>query len=89
MNKEPQLSQEQRIMLMGALKNAKDIKCVCGGEIFTEGSKFKLLSRLLIGSDTDQVAPIPTIYCVKCFKEISLEEVKEKDGNEIVLDFKK
>ena len=87
--KEPNLSQEQRIMLMGALKNARDIKCSCGGEIFNEGSKFKLLSKLLIGADSDQLVPIPTVFCIKCLKEISLEEEKPKDSNEIVLDFKR
>ena len=88
MNKQsPNLTREQSIMLAGALREAKDIACSCGGLIFNQGTKLKLLSKLLIGADEDQLVPIPAFFCIKCLKELNLEE--EKPNDEIVLDFKK
>lgn len=87
MNKN-QLTQEQLIMLSGALKNAKDIVCKCGGKIFNQGTKLKLLSRLLIGTEKDELVPIPCIYCIKCQEEVNIEEDnKGKEG--IIIDLEK
>ena len=86
---EPKLTQEQMIMFAGALKNAKNIKCECGGEIFNQGARIKVLSRLLIGSDEDKPISIPTAYCIKCLKELKPEEEKESEDKEILsFDFK-
>lgn len=82
------LSQEQMIMLAGAIKNAKDITCECGGKIFNQGTKLKELSKLLTGADENNLYPIPALFCIKCLKELNLEEEKPKD-NEIILDFKR
>lgn len=67
------LSEKQIQMMQAALENAKDINCECGGSIFAQGSKLKRLSRILTGEDKDSVLPIPTLYCVSCFKEITFE----------------
>jgi hypothetical protein len=68
---------EQMEMAAKAIKNAKDITCKCGCSIFTQGAKIKQLSRLLTGSNKDEIIPIPTLFCVKCFSEIDLVDNKE------------
>lgn len=83
------LSTEQQIMLTGAIKNATDVVCSCGSLIFNQATKLKKLSKLLIGAEDDQLVPIPALYCIKCLKELNLDEEKPKDNNEIVLDFKR
>lgn len=74
-------------MMTVALKNAKEIKCSCGGEVFAKGVKLKELSRLLTGAEEDELFTIPTLYCIKYFKELIGYEEPPKE--EIVLDFKR
>lgn len=76
------LTSEQLSMAANAIKSAKDVVCNCGGTIFSEGVKLKKVSRLLTGEDSDKFLPLPSLYCVKCFKELSLEE--EKSGSSIL-----
>lgn len=38
----------------------------CKSNQFTEVIMFKKVSRILTGSATDQVVPIPTYVCAKC-----------------------
>lgn len=83
-NQPPQLTQEQVILLAGAIKNGKDIKCTCGGDIFAQGSKLKLLSKLLLGTKEDELWPTPTMYCIVCNKELNLD-APEPPKDEIVL----
>jgi hypothetical protein len=39
---------------------------LCKGTQFTEITMFKKVSRILTGSPTDQVVPVPTFICAKC-----------------------
>lgn len=85
-----QLSPEQINLMAQALKNAKDLSCKkCEGLIFNQGTKLKQVSRLLTGEEKDSLWPIPTFYCVKCLEELTLEEEKPAEKNEIVIDFKR
>lgn len=70
---EPQLTQEQMIMAQNAIKNAVDIKCGCGSDIFTQGIKLKRISKLLTGDSQDTIIPISVAYCYKCSKELLLD----------------
>lgn len=84
------ISQEQMIMMAGAIREAKTATCGnCGGEIFNQGTRLKILSKLLTGGERDEPIGIPAVYCIKCHTELNLDEEKPKDSNEIVLDFKR
>lgn len=89
LNMKNNLTQEQELMAANAWKNAKDIKCECGGLIFQQALKIKFISRLLTGESEDMNIPVPTLVCVECHKELNLEENKAQENNEIVIDFKK
>lgn len=76
------LSQEQMIMIAGAIKNAKDISCgECGGKIFNQGTKLKEVSKLLTGEAQDTIYPIPALFCIRCFKELILDNPEKKESS--------
>lgn len=52
------ITKEQMAMVQNAMKNAKDILCKCGCDIFTQGIKLKKISKLLMGADEDILVPI-------------------------------
>lgn len=82
----PQPSPEQLLAAANAIKNARDIVCSCGCNIFTEGMKVKQLSKLVTGEANDRIIPIPTAFCIKCHKELNVEEEKvETKAPEIIL----
>ncbi len=81
------LTDEQIAMATQALKAAKDVSCGCGSVIFHQGVKLKQLSRLLTGESQDAIVPIPAMFCVKCFQELSLEDKSEQKPKENVIEF--
>ena len=42
------------------------VVCPCGSEVFQEGMLLRKISALVGGDGKPK--PLPTIYCVKCFK---------------------
>jgi len=45
----------------------KDILCTkCNGDLFLESYKFKRVSKLLVGTDKDQIVPIKVYVCTNC-----------------------
>lgn len=89
--KQPQLTPEQQEMWINALKNATDITCSCGNNLFLPVVKFKKLSRLVLGTPDDVTMDFPSAICTKCQKELTGEQEppKENKEGEIILDFKR
>jgi len=67
------MSKEQEEILIKALEHAKDIQCKCGGLVFQEGRKVKILSKLITGQAQDEPFSLPAIFCVKCGEEFKDE----------------
>jgi len=68
-----------------SLKDARDIKCSCGNQIFMTGFMFKKFSRLLTGAPKDSLVPIELYLCTGCGKpldELLPEELKGKQITE-------
>jgi DNA-directed RNA polymerase subunit RPC12/RpoP len=64
-----------------SLKDARDIKCQCGSQIFMPGYMFKKFSKLLTGAQKDSLVPIELYLCTGCGKpldELLPEELKGK-----------
>ena len=78
------ITKEQLAMVQNAMKHAKDVLCECGNGIFTQGQKFKKVSKLLIGADEDQIVPIPTAICSKCSLEVNFDEEAAPEENRII-----
>lgn len=38
----------------------------CGGDLYLPSFKFKKISKLLVGSDKDQIVPIQVYVCASC-----------------------
>lgn len=89
------LSAEQIQMAHNAIRNARDVKCTCGGLVFNQAIKLKQVSSLLSPDGESKLIPVPVVYCIKCLKELNFEEESKpaKDSEEtknpevITLDF--
>ena len=68
------LTADQKLMMANMVKNAKDVICKCGHNIFNQGVMLKTLSKIITGAEDDTVIPIPMFYCVKCKSEVKIEE---------------
>ena len=51
------------------LKDTKPIVCECGCEIFDVGASLRAVSAIVSPSGKDEVLPVQTFYCKKCFKK--------------------
>lgn len=86
---QPELTQAQMLAMASAIKNAQDLVCPCGSDIFIQGVKLKKISRLLTGEEQDAIFPLSGgIFCLKCQTELKVEEEKPKDEGVISLDFR-
>ena len=58
---------QQQKKLMADLSASKPMVCPdCGYDVFLEGSKFRIISKLLVGASHDQLIPIPVFLCGNC-----------------------
>jgi len=64
----PPDSKQQMQVTPEMIKNAQNIKCECGGMIFSEKLIFKSLSSILSPSGKQETIPMPVIVCEKCGK---------------------
>ena len=71
-----QLTPEQIARLSEMIKNAEDLKCECGGDMFAQANKIKKVSRLITGEEEDTFLPLPALYCISCKKEMVLDTPK-------------
>lgn len=74
MNNQRQPTAEELAEFQMFLKNAKDIVCKCGNTTFVQGTKLKIVSRILTGQEKDTVLPSPQFFCHKCLTELSFEQ---------------
>ncbi len=86
---EHNMSEDQILAMANLIKNAQDVKCECGCDIFHQANKLKRISKLVTGEEKDGFFPVPTVYCVKCQKEWTPEEDAPKEEGIIQLDFRK
>ena len=49
------------------MEHAKEVVCEeCKHDVFVENIKIRKISKLITGSEKDQVLPIPVICCASC-----------------------
>ena len=49
------------------IAQAKEVVCEeCSHNVFEEKMMIRKISKLLIGSDKDQIVPLPVICCASC-----------------------
>jgi DNA-directed RNA polymerase subunit RPC12/RpoP len=58
----------------------QDVNCHnCGGDLYLPSFKFKKVSKILVGSDKDQIVPIQVYVCASCgtlMQELLPKELK-------------
>lgn len=83
--------QQQQQMIMKHLKDSTGVKCEkCENQKFIENYVIRKISKLLVGSTTDIVVPVPVFVCSTCGhinedfkpKEFTLDEAPSKISNE-------
>jgi hypothetical protein len=75
-----QLTPQQIEQVSEMLKNAQDIKCSCGCDMFSQANKIKKVSRLITGEEQDTLLPLPALYCIKCSEELVLDNPEPKSN---------
>lgn len=76
MNENQQITQPQIDLAQTTPLTCKN----CGHDIFVEGSKFRIISKLLVGSAQDSVLPIPVYLCASCGDILEALMPKELKG---------
>lgn len=78
------LTNEQYQMAEKMLLNAVDIKCECGSYLFAQSVRLKRVSKIITGGNEDLHIPVPSFYCIKCLKEVTLQEPEIKENKDIL-----
>jgi hypothetical protein len=83
--------QQQQMMIMKHLKDSTGVKCEkCEHQVFLESYVIRKISKILVGSPSDVVVPVPIFTCAACGhvnedfrpKEFELDETPSKISNE-------
>ena len=78
--------EKQPGMKVGLEQSTAMICKKCGGDIFLEGSKFRVISKLLVGTQQDAIIPVPCFLCGNCgdvLQELLPKQLQTPNQNEV------
>jgi hypothetical protein len=64
---------KQQMAINVDVNTLQSVKCVCGAEVFTPVSQFKVLPRLYSNSGQPQLVNVMGIQCTACGHSMSME----------------
>lgn len=79
-------NEEKQPQMRVGLEQSTALVCkACGHDVFLEASKFRIISKLLIGSQQDAIVPVPVFLCANCgaiLEELLPKEMRDTDTTE-------
>ena len=82
------MTDAQALQMENLMRNAEDIQCPCGSQLFSQVSKIKRISRIVTGEAKDMVFPLPQLVCYACDKEFNLGDSAPKEEGVIEIPFR-
>lgn len=72
MKNKPQPQAQPHQLTRQDVIDAPDVQCMnCGGELFLPATRFKRISKLLLGEAEDKLVNIQTMVCANCGMELN------------------